>query len=33
VKNLESQYPHGRLPSAYPETPKIAMVRRLTSRF
>ena len=33
VKNLESQYPHGRLPSTYPETPKIAMVRRLTSRF
>jgi len=33
VKNLESQYPHGRLPSTYPATPKIAIDRRLTSRF
>jgi hypothetical protein len=33
VKNLESQYPHGRLPSTYPATPKSTMVRRLTQRF
>jgi hypothetical protein len=33
VTNLESQYPHGRLPSTYPATPKSTMVRRLTYRF